>query len=207
MKTMEEHVSVSHLVSLAQAGDREAFEELVALYGERLEALIRSRLGTHLAGEAEIEDVHQETLLRAFRTIGRFQWHGGDSFVRWLGSIAEHVIRDLARRQRRKPEVHLEQDGPASTASPSRMYRRKERFVRLNDALQALRPDYRQVILLARVEGLPLAEVATRMNRSVNAVAILLLRALRQLGEIFGETESFHLPNESMVEGGDGDDR
>jgi sigma-70-like protein len=62
----------------------------------RLEAVIESRFGDHLRDRAQPEDVLQETLLRAFRSLGRFRWQGDESFLRWLGGIAEHVILDLA---------------------------------------------------------------------------------------------------------------
>ena len=58
--------------------------------------------------------------------------------------------------------------------------------------------------LLARIEGLSLAEVAERMNRSQGAVAQLLWRALRALRDRFGDTESFHLPERRLEDRGGG---
>ncbi len=63
--------------------------------------------------------------------------------------------------------------------------------------------DHREVIQLARIEKLPFREIAARMHRSPGAVKLLLLRALRELKQRFGETESLHLPDRSLkCEGG-----
>ena len=71
--------------------------------------------------------------------------------------------------------------------------RREERFTRLRKAIDNLSPDHRTVILLSRIEGLMIREIATRMGRSQSAVKNLLLRALRELKKSFGHTDSLHL--------------
>jgi RNA polymerase sigma factor (sigma-70 family) len=75
---------------------------------------------------------------------------------------------------------------------------REERFARLRAALERLDADHRKVILLARIEKLPSREIAERMQRSPQAVAQLLSRALRKLRENFGRTESLHLPDRTL---------
>jgi RNA polymerase sigma-70 factor (ECF subfamily) len=163
-----------------------------------------------LRGDIEVEDVQQETLLTAFQSIGRFQWQGEDSFFRWLAGIAENSILRFADQRRRKRCVRLEREVAASGPSPSRALRREERLERLDEALKGLSPEHRQVILLARVEGLPVKEIAKRLDRSPNAVAQLLCRALKKLRASFGDTESLHLPERGLGEGrgeGGGDDR
>lgn len=84
--------SVPELLRKAQAGDRDAFDAMVRQYQERLESLIRSRMGRNLSSDVEAADVLQEVLLRAYGAIERFRWSGDDSFLRWLGAIAENVI-------------------------------------------------------------------------------------------------------------------
>ena len=86
--------------------------------------------------------------------------------------------------------------------------RRSERFDRLEEALKTLSPDHRQVITMARVDGLKIKEIAERMNRSPNAVMQLLWRALEKLKASFGETESLHLPDRNLLNdcGGDEED-
>jgi RNA polymerase sigma-70 factor (ECF subfamily) len=197
---METRKSVEHLVRRAQEGDQAAFDELAKEHRERLVGFIYTRLGGGLRKKVEGDDIAQETLLKAFRLLNSFEWRGGDSFFRWLEGIAEHLILDLAARQQRRRELRLERDVRACGVSASKALRREERFHRLKKAIETLSPEHREVILLARIEGLPVSEIAMRLNRSPNAVAQLLWRALRKLRQTFGDTESLHLPQRSLTE-------
>jgi RNA polymerase sigma-70 factor (ECF subfamily) len=181
------------LVAKARDGDRVAFDELVEKYRPRLAARIRARIGPRLAQELDAEDLLQGTFLRAYETIGRFEWRAEDSFYRWLGGIAQHLIWNVWQKQR-ADQLRLVRDMTASGTSPSKVARRNERFDRLQEALLGLSPDHRKVIELSRIEGLKVKEIAERMGRSPEAVRKLILRALDDLKRIFGETESFHLP-------------
>ena len=191
---MKAETSTAQLVQLAKAGDREAFDRLVALFRPRLEAAVATRIGPGLRAKLEVEDVVQETILRALRSIESFEWRGDESFLRWLAGIAEHILRDQADRERLRRAVALESDVAGEGTSPSVAARREERFSRLEQAIEVLPPEYREVILLARVEGLPVQKIAERLGMTPNAVSQRLWRALRKLRDEFGETESFHLP-------------
>ena len=193
------------LVIRAQNGNRSAFDALVRLYRDRLISLIHSRLGKQLGRYVDAEDILQEALVKAFQSIERFQWRGDDSFLRWLSAIAEHRIQDAARRHGAIRPSQLEVDIAAPGVSPSKAERRNERFERFEAALKQLSPDYSQAILLARIEGLSIEEVARRMNRSPNAVSHILLRALRKLRESLGDTESLHLPDRRLAQEGEAD--
>jgi RNA polymerase sigma-70 factor (ECF subfamily) len=184
------------LIARAQEGDREAFERLVSEDRARLHALVASRLGARLV--LRLEFVYQETLLRAFQSLGRFEWQGEDSFRRWFGGIAENVILELARERARRREAPLRGDRTAGAVSASRAMRRDERFARLEDSLGKLSPEHREAILLVRVDGLGFEEAAERMGRSPDAVKQLLYRALKQLKATFGDTESLHLPGRAL---------
>lgn len=211
------------LVTKAQAGDRGAFSQLVERYREQLECLIHLRMGSRLRKFIEADDVFQETILKALESVQDFKWQKSGSFFRWLGAIAEHVIKSLARRhfktQKRNPhrEVALSQlsgnlegessgvmtglrDVPgAEDSSPSKGLRRSERFDRLEVALNYLSDLHREVILLAFIHELPVKEISLRMNRSPDAVSMLIYRALGHLKTVFGNTDSFHLPERSLL--------
>jgi RNA polymerase sigma factor (sigma-70 family) len=103
----------------------------------------------------------------------------------------------------------LEVDLAGSSASPSNVFRRHERFDRLEAALKSLSPEHQQVLLLVRVEGLTITAAADRLGRTPNAVSLLLLRASRALRAAFGDTASLSLPERELdlgrLEKGDGD--
>lgn len=200
---MEEQVETEFLVCRAQGGDRRAFDSLVERYRERVGAMIRSQLAAHLRQTVEVEELVQDTMVRAFRSLERFRWRGNDSFYAWLCAVAKHVVLKAVERGRRYQALEITSTVIAEGTSPSRAMQRDERFDRLEAAIQDLSPDYKEVVRLARIDGLPIKDIATRMNRSPGAVKVLLLRALRELKRNFGETESLHLPNRSLEsEGG-----
>ncbi|MBI4586589.1 MAG: sigma-70 family RNA polymerase sigma factor [Planctomycetes bacterium] len=188
------------LIERAKRGERAAFELLLRRYRERLAALIEGRLGAHLRGFVEPEDILQETLLRAWKSLADFEWQGKGAFFRWLSGIAHNAILEAADRHRPWKAVPLDFDVPASASSPSKALQREERLGRLQEALRSLSPEYRQVIQWVRFEGVSLAEAARRLDRTPNAVSHLLLRAVRKLREILGETESLDRAHETRAD-------
>lgn len=192
--------SIEQLLRQAKKGDRVAFENLVKIYRPRLEAFIHLKFGFEIRGMVEFDDVVQETFFRAYNSIETLRASKETSFFTWLAGIAKHVILNEARFHQRRPTAPHESKAMTSEPSPSRILRRNERFARLEEALDSLSPDHREVILLARIEGLSLAEVAKRMKRTQGAVAQILWRALKSLRKRFGDTESFHLPDRRLQE-------
>ena len=190
------------LVASAQAGNREAFQELVARYETRLREIVELRMGRQVRGKTELDDLMQETFLRAWESVSHFEWRHESGLLRWFVSIAENRIRDTVKGPRGREVLELHDQSPAENPSASRVARRDERFDRLKGALGHLSPHHREVIRLSRLEGLKIREVAQRMNRSETAVKNLLLRALRDLKSSFGDTESLHLPDRRIVSDG-----
>jgi RNA polymerase sigma-70 factor (ECF subfamily) len=146
----------------------------------------------------DASDVVQQTLLEAVRAWPDFRGRSGAERAAWLRQILArvllHEIRRFAGTRRRDlgREVSLEQALDQSSyrlgmalaapgSSPSAQVDRHEQELRLAEALAALPDDYRQVILLRNVEGLPHEEVARRMDRGVGAVRMLWVRALSRL--------------------------
>jgi RNA polymerase sigma factor (sigma-70 family) len=144
------------------------------------------------------EDIYQEAMLKAFRKLHDFRWQGENSFGRWIGVIATNLIRSAGRREKRTPLRFADVEVSATQSSPSKHARRGERFDRLQQALDSLDPESRRVLVLVRIKGLPIKEVATRLGRSANAVSILLYRAAVRLKENFGDTESLTLPRRQL---------
>jgi RNA polymerase sigma-70 factor (ECF subfamily) len=195
------------LFARARGGEREAFDALIEMTRDPLRAAVGQRMGARLRKTLEVDDVLQETYVRALQAFSGIRWQGLAGFQRWLAAIAEHLIIDSARREKRYPKLELPQHLPGEGVSQSKHLRRDERFQRLKASLSKLSEDHREVILLSRIEGLKTEEVARRMNRSVTAVRNLLLRALKELKSSFGETESLSLPERSLEEEGSSDGR
>ena len=184
-----------HLVTLAKEGDPSAVNQLCRIYGERIRRIIRLRIDRKLRPKLDSVDVVQDALVQALAGLENFTYKDEGDFLRWLSKIAENKLRDILdkfhadkrdiRREIpfRKVEANTEGgsfgvDGPLQTTTPSVLFSRKEQFDRLERAIDHLKPEYRDVIFLSRIERLSHEEIALRMGKSKGAVAMLLSRAL-----------------------------
>ncbi|MDX1383020.1 MAG: RNA polymerase sigma factor [Thermoanaerobaculia bacterium] len=177
------------LVQRARAGSTTALDALLGNYGERLLAVIRLRLGRQLRREVESRDVLQNTLLKAFERIDQFEGSGADTFMGWLVAIAQNEIVDqadyyrrLCRDQRLRQSIRTGWDLPARQlhGEISRIALAEETR-RLEDAIESLTEDHREVILLRQFEELGFREVGERMGRSEDAARMLFARAMTAL--------------------------
>ena len=168
------------------------------LYRSWLTLLARMQVEGRYQAKFDASDVVQQTMLEAVRAWPDFRGRSEAERAAWLRQILArvllHEIRRFAGTRRRDlgREVSLEQALDESSyrlgmalaapgSSPSERLDRHEQELRLADALVNLPDDYRQVILLRNVEGLPHEEVARRMDRGVGAVRMLWVRALARL--------------------------
>ena len=140
-------------------------------------------MGARLERSVDVEDILQETLLKGFRAIETFEWRDEESFAHWLGVIAENSIKYAERPLKNGPPVPLPADLQAEDVSRGTNLRRDERFDRLQGALDQLDADSRKVVVLARIEGLPIKEVARRIGDAYGTAApgILMLSSAGQL--------------------------
>jgi RNA polymerase sigma-70 factor (ECF subfamily) len=147
------------LIGRAQAGDVVAFEALAGVYIDRLYTVVLRFVGDG----CEAEDVVQETLLRAWRGIARFQ--GRAMVFTWLYRIAVNESnRALERRLRRRASVPVDGEAVQVPAPPqegpaSRVEQRELREA-VELAIAKLAPPYRTALVLRDVEGLSTREAA-----------------------------------------------
>jgi len=169
------------LVTLAKKGDESALNHLCGLYAERIRRIVRLRMGPELRAQLESMDLVQDALLAAIQELDDFAYQDEGDFLRWLSSIAENTIRDNidrihagkrdVRRQMSLDSVAARSDGgrippgyPATTTTPSVLVARSEELDRLERAMDQLKDEYRQVIVLSKMKG-------CRIGRSDNSLA------------------------------------
>ena len=189
-----EHKTQS-LVTLAKEGDKLAIEQLCGIYGERVRRIIRLRIDRKLRSKIDSVDVVQDALILAMGGLKDFTYKNEGDFLRWLSKIAENKLHDILdkfyteKRDIRKEipfkkiennteEVSFIAAEPLDTTTPSVLLFKKEQLDRLEKAIDDLKPDYREVIYLSRIERLSNAEIAEKLGKSKGAVAMLLSRAL-----------------------------
>jgi RNA polymerase sigma-70 factor (ECF subfamily) len=188
---MEPVTSTYGLIERIRKGDPEAFSVLFRKYRSRLAVLVHYRMGPEVGRLYEVDDILQETFLKAFRDFDQFTYRTPGSFMSWLARIADHVLADLARSQGRQKRQAAEMlrfrsesnpagPEPVDSKTPSRVLAEAEGVQGLLDKLNSLPEDYRQAILLMKVEGLSTSEAAERLGKSNEATALLLHRALKR---------------------------
>lgn len=159
----------------AQAGDRASFEELVRLNADRLYAVVIRIVGD----QHEAEEVVQETFLRAWRSLGRFQ--GRSQFFTWLYRIGVNEAKRTHERRSVRPVTAPLDEAPGHAADTRQAPPARAEAHDLRDALEAaimdLPMDYRMPLVLRDVEGLSTAEAARAMDLGEAAFKSRLHRA------------------------------
>ena len=180
------------LVARFQAGDKEAFRELLERHQRIVQSRLAGRMPDRLRRRMSIADVVQEACLVAYDRREDFEDRGDGAFGRWLQGIAEYRLRDEIKRhlgtQKRSANREVTRAERPETAyfaaiagTPSAQAASAEQVEQVRGALDRLSPDYRTVLQLALEKGLPLREVAEHMGRNREAVKKLYGRALCRL--------------------------
>ena len=176
----------TQVLHAALDGEVDARGALLERLRPRIVLWVASRMSPALRAKVEPDDVAQEVLLAVHKGLDRFEHRDQGSFFGWLFRIAENRIRDqvdhFGAKKRQTPEPVS-----FSQTSPSMAARRREQVGRIVEAVEALPPDYREVIRLRRFQELECRQVAEIMNRSENAVRVLYCRALKALARSIKE--------------------
>jgi RNA polymerase sigma-70 factor (ECF subfamily) len=201
---MSTYSRVEDLIAQAVSGDRNALEQLLLNYHDRLADYVRSQFPPLLQGVSEVEDVLHKAYVKVFRGIATFEGRTEETFYAWLRTVARNQLADDVkhrRRERRAPQQP--QDGQHSwvvtlsewvvgkSVTPSRKAARQEAIRAIQVALAALPEDYRQAIWLRYMQGLSLEEAAKRMGRSPDSVRGLCARARQKLRAMMGHASSY----------------
>jgi RNA polymerase sigma-70 factor (ECF subfamily) len=191
------------LVTLAKNGDQAALDRLCKAYNERVLRIIRMRMGPELRTKLESMDLVQDAFISALRSLENFTYKNEGDFLRWVSKIAENRLRDNldklhADKRDIRQEIPLNNrsatqetsvgiSGPVDTTTPSVMMSRREELNKLEKAMDKLKPEYREVITLTKIEGLSYKEAGQRLGKNADAVRMLLSRAVAALSQSFEE--------------------
>ncbi len=171
----------STLVSETLTGNQVSFQLLIERYQERIFALVRH----YTKSAVEIEDIVQDTFIKAFRRLDTFQHQS--TFSTWLYRIAVNTALDFRKRSGRSP-VHAVEDpelavepgrsaGGAPAAAPDTALERGEVARITQEVLDELPEIFRSVLVLREFEDLSYQEMADVLGISIGTVESRLFRA------------------------------
>jgi RNA polymerase sigma-70 factor (ECF subfamily) len=173
------------LVARTVAGDDRAFELLVLKYQRRIQRLI----GRMVRDVDLIEDIAQETFIRAYRALHQFR--GDAQFYTWLYRIAVNTAKKSLMDLKRDPtvseaafrtsddedETYRPGNEPIADDTPESVLAAKEIGAMVNAAMDALPADLREALVLREIEGLSYEEIALAMNCPIGTVRSRIFRA------------------------------
>lgn len=174
------------LVERTVAGDQKAYELLVIKYQRRIERLI----GRMVRDSDLVEDIAQETFIRAYRALSQFR--GEAQFYTWLYRIAVNTAKKALVDLKRDPlvsETTLRGGGDdedetssvenelTSAETPETVLAAKEIAAAVNSAMEALPDELRQAVTLREIDGLSYEEIAEVMNCPIGTVRSRIFRA------------------------------
>ena len=174
------------LVERTVAGDQKAFELLVIKYQRRIERLI----GRMVRDVDLVEDIAQETFIRAYRALAQFR--GDAQFYTWLYRIAVNTAKKALMDLKRDPlvsesalrgggddedETSVMENELTSSETPETVLAAKEIAATVNSAMEALPEELRQAVTLREIEGLSYEEIAEVMNCPIGTVRSRIFRA------------------------------
>ncbi len=181
-------VSDLELVKQCQAGQTEAFDELVTRYRTRVFAMIYNMVHN----EQDAWDLAQESFVKAWKSIKRFRRHS--SFYTWVYRIVMNVTIDWLRKKQIKgagaefdDSIQLKEIDPASRTVPKadplpheRMERNEIR-AKIDNAIGQLSPEHRAVILMKEIDDMQYHEIAETLGCSIGTVMSRLFYARKKL--------------------------
>ena len=171
-------------VALARDGDSEAFRALVERHSRGVYRLAHRMTGN----PSDADDVVQETFLRAYKQLGRFESRA--NFGTWLHRIAVNCSIDLIRSRPHRESAHDAADldqytvaeaADAGRSSPERLMLSTEVQARINGAMGSLSQMERAAFVLRHFEGHSIDEISRSLGLKTNATKHSIFRAVRKM--------------------------
>lgn len=165
----------TQLIAAWQSGDERAAAELVRRHAR---VLARFLAGAG-APESDLDDLVQETFIRAFRSIGTFR--GQCRFRTWLLAIGGNALKDLGRKAARRRVVPLDERLRSHEGDPHQQAEASETEARLRHGLERLPRLQREVFLLRAQQGLDYEEIAAALDTTPGAARVHYHHAVKRL--------------------------
>jgi RNA polymerase sigma-70 factor, ECF subfamily len=181
-----DNAGVEDLVRRAQAGDEAAF---TLLYDQYITPIYRY-ISFRIRNRSDVEDLTQQTFLKAWQNLHRYTQQGEGRFLPWLYTIARNNVFDFAKKKHEilpdEPEAvfNIEDN---SIPNPEEAASANERVRELERLLSTLNEEQQRVLVERFIEGRSNTEIAKNLGKKEAAVRQLQSRAIRLLRKKRGE--------------------
>lgn len=161
-------------------GDLAPFDRLV----DRYKGPIRARIRRRIADPHRAEDVCQEVFLRLFRAARSGGFSGEGNVRVWLFTIASNCVVDALRRGQRRPEVALDFERPSLGIEPIDSAADREQLRSIENAMESLPPEQREVIEMKLMDGLSFSEIAEVLGCPITTVKSRMSYGLKKISSL-----------------------
>ena len=188
-------------IAQAKKGDADAFAFLVETYETSV-----YRLALRMCGNAhDAEEVAQEAFVAAWKGLPAFR--GESKFSSWLYQLTTNAAIDFLRREKRhRAAVPMEDEPePATPDTPQQAVEESEVRQALQQALDTLTPEHREIFLLRQMRQLSYEEIGCLLGLESGTVKSRLSRAKKQLREILTQKGNLFAPS-SVIKSGEEED-
>jgi RNA polymerase sigma-70 factor (ECF subfamily) len=176
-RSKDSTAQVRKLVERAQAGERDALEELYLIHFDRIYSYLHMTVGNR----HDAEDLTTQTFLKMLESIGRFRWQSAP-FSAWLFRIAHNLSMDHFRANRRwQPEEEVPEPPDSEERSAEDEALQSIGRQSMMALIDTLSPEQQQVLTLKFVFNFPNGDVATILEKTEGAIKSLQHRALVSL--------------------------
>ncbi|MFI3250105.1 MAG: sigma-70 family RNA polymerase sigma factor [Eubacteriales bacterium] len=184
------------LVHKAKNGSQIAFGELVSLHEKKIFALCYRMMGN----PDDAQDAAQEAFFSAWRALPNFKEES--AFGTWLYRLANNACIDLLRKQNRYKTTSLSQEFeegeegaelqiPDNTTRPDTKFEQKELGIALQEGLDSLPSNHREVLLLREISGLSYQEISEKLDLDLGTVKSRIARGRTTLRKFLLEKGNF----------------
>jgi len=190
MKTESAGIDDFSLVKAFQAGDQHAFESLVRRYQHQVANLVYVTMGSR----DDVDDIAQEVFIRVYKSLPRFKFDA--SFFSWVYRITMNLCIDEIRKRKIRKVLSLDfltEDALEKSrknkdhSMPSDSMLLDERRQIVQSALQRLKPEHRDILVLREYKDLGYSEIAEALDISLEAVKSRIFRARSELKILLSE--------------------
>ena len=185
-------MGVTHAITRCLAGDKAAYEEIVAAHGDRLVYVLSKLVGNI----EDARDIAQETFVRAYLYLDRYDVRR--PFEPWLYRIARNLAYNHLKARGRRAEGSLEHDSEmrlntlvSETKSPEDDVLAHETRSEVDKVLLKMRGEFREVLMLRYMERMEYEEIAAAMAIPVGTVKTWLNRAKGQFRKLADGSDIF----------------